>query len=228
MTLIVRTPSAACTLAGANAGTVLTARCSFGFDLRVSEAYITLPTAPTFGTYLDTVDLAIGATPQTTVVRFSGLLLEYDFDLFPGACTLVCRGNLYRALIYENPVLGGVDMTAVGGVSGAGQTDQDMVNQVLGSVPDLNFSSGHIGGTGKLLGTTAFSDVGPNGEFTGPFAWGGPSPYNAAQQNGGFSNGSSVGETALAFIERLDSISEGFRVFETLAGDIYRFQIYSR
>lgn len=213
MPIVLQNAYAQASIAGADVGQILSARCTFGFDLRVSEAYIVCPAKPSSGTYWDTVQLFMGGTQQSAALRFSGVLLEYDFDLYPGACTLVCRGNLYRALIYENPQVGGTDMT----LTGAGQTDQAMVTQVLSRVPSLSFSSARIGGTGKQLGTLAYSDIGPAGDFTGPFAWGGPSNF-----------GQGVGETALNFIERLDAISEGYRTFETLAGNIYRFQIYGR
>src|SRR2546421_13115900 len=101
MTLIVRRPYAAATIGGANVGPILSARYSFGFDQRISEAYITLPTKPAFGSYWDPVQLSIGATPATSQVRFSGVFLEYDYTLWPRAVTLVCRGNLYRATIFE-------------------------------------------------------------------------------------------------------------------------------
>jgi hypothetical protein len=155
----------------------------------------------------------MGANLATSAVCFTGILLQYDRTLWPRSLTLVCRGRLYRASEYENTLLGGTDMT----LGGVGQTDQAMVQSVL-TTAGVSFSSGNIGGTGKLLGTLgSAADLGPEGEFVGPFAWGGPSAF-----------GTGVGETALSFIERLDAISEGYRLFETAGGVLYRYQIYGR
>ena len=215
MTLIVRQPYAAATLAGASVGSILSARCSFGFDQRVSEAYITVPTVPPSGKQWDPVVLTLGATQASAQVRFTGVLLEYDYTLWPRAVTLVCRGNLYRAAVFENTTTIGTDLTN----AGAGQTDVAMVKQVLNAVPGLLYNAVNIGGTGKLLGTAnvQVSSSGFGNIYTGPFTWGGPGLLNQ-----------SVGEKALDCIQRIDEISEGYRLFETLGGTIYRFQISGR
>lgn len=223
MPSIVNQPFVTATLGGVNVGPILSARCSFGFDMRVCEASIVVPTdghgpfawviPGQRGSEKDPVTLIMGANLSTAMVCFTGALYEYDFTHWPGSLTLVCKGNLYRASEYENTLLGGTDMTNLG----VGQTDQAMVMQAL-TTAGVSFSSGNIGGTGKLLGTLGpAKDLGPEGEFVGPFAWGGPSYY-----------GTGVGETALSFIERLDAISEGYRLFETAGGALYRFQIYGR
>lgn len=215
MTLIVRQPYAAATLAGASVGSILSARCSFGFDQRVSEAYITVPTVPQSGKQWDPVVLTLGATQASAQVRFTGVLLEYDYTLWPRAVTLVCKGNLYRAAAFTNTDGNGTDLTNFA----AGQTDVAMVKQVLNAVPGLTYNAANIGGTGKVLGTTSYTvyNGGFGNVYTGPFTWGGPGQLNQ-----------SVGETALSMIERLDEISEGYRLFETAGGTLYRFQISGR
>lgn len=215
MPTVVRNPYVSATLAGVSVGQILSARCSFGFDLRVSEAYITVPVPPTTGYYWDPVVLTMGATPGTARTRFTGVLLEKDYSLWPRAVTLVCKGNLYRAAIFENTNVLGTDLTN----NSAGQTDQAMVNQVLGAVTGLSYNTANIGGTGKTFGKVAVqvASSGWGNIYTGPFTWGGPGLLNQ-----------SVGETALSFIERLDSVCEGYRLFETSGGTLYRFQISGR
>src|SRR5437870_2900598 len=120
MPTVVNQPYLFASIGGVTVGPVLSARCSFGFDMRVCEASITLPNSPnspslppipTGGTYKDTVVLIMGANIATSRVCFTGYLLEYDYNLWPRTLTLVCRGFLYRAFEYENTLPGGTDMT---------------------------------------------------------------------------------------------------------------------
>jgi hypothetical protein len=83
-------------------------------------------------------------------------------------------------------------------LAGGPATDEDIVDAVL-TLVGVDLLGGTIGGTGTLMGTVA------PGEFT----W-------------------NENETALEYIQRIDSISLGYRTFESAAGQIYRTQISSR
>lgn len=77
-------------------------------------------------------------------------------------------------------------------------TDEAIVRAVLDRV-GVSYSSGNIGGTGILRGTLAAE----------AYRW-------------------RYGESALDYIQRLAKASLGYRLIESIGGDIYRVQVYGR
>lgn len=191
-----------CTLNGHTLSNVFSARCSFGFDQRIAEAVIELAEDPvdSLGTYYDAVTVALGAG-SNNVVRFRGILVERQYTLYPRAVRLICKGNLWRAAQYEQPS----DDAEPPGLelsdllAGSTGRDETIVLKALGQVPGLSVSANDIKGTGTVLGTEA------------------PEQYVWRQ-----------GETALAFVERVDEISLGYRAYETTGGTVVRAKIAGR
>lgn len=218
MTVIVRTTFLQVTVGGTVLTNVLSARVSLGFDLAVAEASVVLASEPTGTSYNDLVQISMGAgtgstaeTPGTdggdgNVLRFTGLLKQYDRTLFPRSITLVARGPLSRAGEYRNQYsattvaalqsagIPGLTVTEL--MAGTTATDQALVAAALQRVPNLDVDAGNIDGTGTDLG-----GLPPNA-----LCW--------AYQ-----------ETALAFIQKIDAASQGFRTFESIRGVIFRVQI---
>jgi hypothetical protein len=192
MTGTVRTTTLGVTLNGNTVTQPLSARVSIGYDLSYAEATVVCASIPS-GSYYD--PLVINMNGST---RFSGVLAQKDFSLYPRAITLVGRGNLWKAAKYRlddetvNPETGLSLLELLGASSG---TDEEIVTAVLNRVG----LSGSISGTGRTLGTIAPEE----------YAW-------------------RINETALDYIQRLDRICLGYRTFETLAGSIFRSQITSR
>lgn len=209
---------------------VISARCSFGFDMQVSEAVIYVPMDPASWTQLydAAVTLALGAGTNN-VQRFTGLFRRYDFTLSPRALGLVCYGRLVRAQQYENNdegagSPGGLDLIDLLG-AGSG-TDQAIVQAVLGRVPSLTFTAGNIAGTGVILGGQV-TTLSPS-----PYLWrNGQNPSIKLDVGG-------KGETALEYIARIDAVSAvytnstspaGFyRTYEQVGGTIRRALLGSR
>jgi hypothetical protein len=199
----VRTPYLSVTLKGQTLTNVLAARVSLGFDLAVSEATVTLATVPTTGSHYDPVTISMGAG-NNNVLRFTGILREFDYSLFPRSVTLVCRGNLSRAAdVRPSPLdqtaawriagLPGLYLsdattqtgTSVAGFMGAARAwDQDVALTLLSKVPGLGtFSPTTIGGTSTDLG-----NLPPDATV-----WG-------------------LDESVLSYIQKLDAVSLGYRL----------------
>jgi hypothetical protein len=214
VTLVRRRTFLEATLGGLVLENVLSARVSLGFDLGVGEASVVLASEPAEGTYNDVVQISMGAgggDGSNNVVRFTGLLKQYDRTLFPRSVTLVARGALslaaeYRpfgqddALTRQRAGLSGLDLRQLLG-EGATATDENIVLGALeraydAAPPGIELNIGLIGGTGTNLGTLP-------PEAT---VWG-------------------TAETALAYIQRIDQSSLGYRTFESINGAIYRAQI---
>lgn len=191
-------------------GTVLTnvrsARVSLGFDQAISEASVVLAAEPAgSGTYDDDVSISMGAGPNN-VLRFSGLFKQYDRTLWPRSVTLIARGRLSKAAEFKNTYTiaeaAALQSSGIPGVTAsellgvATATDQTLVFAALQRVDGLDVDPANIGGTGTDLG----------GLPPDALAWG----YD---------------ETALSFIQKIDSSSQGFRTFESIGGTIYRAQI---
>lgn len=83
-------------------------------------------------------------------------------------------------------------------LTGGPATDEVIARAVL-TVAGVSFTSGNIGGTGITRGTLA------------------PSAYTWRQ-----------GETALAYLQRLTQASLGYRMIETIGGDVFRVQVFGR
>ncbi len=228
----------AATLNGAPLSNILSARCSFGFDLQVSEAVIYVPYDPVQGlpdvdVYDVPVTLSMGAGTNNAQ-RFAGLFRRHDFTLYPRAVGLVCYGPLIRAQQHENNQegvgsVGGLDLNDLVAGGGAGATDQQIVQAVLARVLRLSFSAGNIGGTGVVMGSQTGTASSPSA-----FLWRNGTNPSLKMDVGG------KGETALEYIQRIDAISAvatppptltpaGFyRTYETLNGTIVRALIGSR
>lgn len=226
-----RFTSVSATLNGSALSNILSARCSFGYDMQVSEAVIYVPSDPAPGSqpYDSTVVLTMGAGINN-VQRFNGLFRKYDYSLYPRALGLVCYGHLVRAQQYENyeqgavVQAGGLDLIDLLGASSG--TDQAVVQAVLNKVPHLIFTAGNIGGTGLTFGTTA-SRISPSS-----FLWRSGLHLTVQSFTGG------KGETALEYIQRWDAVSAvytnstspaGFyRLYEQVGGTIRRSLLGSR
>lgn len=174
---------------------VLSYSWSLGYDLAVGEAVVRLPIVSTAGTYYDDVTISVNGVP-----RWSGVLVEWNYALYPRAVTMVCRGRLQFAQQYRlegevDPDEGLALADLLGAFSG---TDEQIVQAVLDRA-GVSTNGGSIGGTGTVLGTVAPEE----------FTW-------------------REGESALDYIHRIDTISLGYRTFETAGGQIFRSQISSR
>lgn len=131
---------------------------------------------------------------------FSGVLLNVDYNLYPQSVTLTGKGRLW--LLQQYRLTGAVEKTeglSLNDLMGTStHTDENIVQAVLERV-GVSTLGGVIGGTGTVLGTVAPEE----------FAW-------------------RDGETALDYILRIDSISLGYRTFETTGGVIFRTQLTTR
>lgn len=225
-----RTPFLAATLNGVALPNILSARCSFGYDMQVSEATVYVPVSPGFQLYDQNLVLRQGAGTNN-VTRFDGLFRKYDYTLYPRMLGLVCYGHLIRAQQYENSqqgaVPGGLELNDIIGATTS--TDQAAVVAALNRVPGLSFSAGNIGGTGVVFGgvRNASNPFGPS-----PWFWRSGSFRTTEQFSG------SKGETALEYCQRWDAVSavytnntapSGFyRLYEQVGGTIRRSLLGSR
>ena len=199
------------TLAASVGGTtpitnVLSARLSFGFDVRTSQATLVTPTKPSC-TYDDVIYVTLGAGTND-IARFVGLVRDFQYSDSPPAVTTMCRGWLTKADEYEN--VEPVDASDVGllisdlvGTDTA--TSTDIVKAVLdkASVP---YDPANIDGTSTLYGDTI-----------DPFVW-----LNGTNENPAIDI-TAAGETALAYIERYDAIDA---VFDADAGTGGRYSTF--
>lgn len=220
----------AATLNGVALPNILSSRCSFGYDMQVSEATVYVPVSPGFQLYDQNLVLTQGA--GNNVVRFNGLLRKYDYSLYPRMLGLQAFGHLIRAQQYENNdegagSPGGLDINDLqpGGV-GTTSTDQNIVIAVLARVPSLSYSFGNIGGTGKIFGSQVTT------LHASPFLWRSGQNPSIKLDIGG------KGETALEYCQRMDAVSavytnntspSGFyRLYEQVGGTIRRSLLGSR
>lgn len=224
MTITLRRISVQASWTGGSTGTfsnILSARASFGFDKRVSEATILTPVKPGL-TYDDLVTLTMGVVGSNVITRFVGLVRDFQYLDNPRGVQTVCRGRLVRAAEYENVE----DPTLVGGLSiddllGPPTGTASAIVQAVLTKANVPYTAANIGSSATVYG-----------DAYDPFIW----------QNGASDNPvidlEDAGETALSYIERYDAIdaeysaatSSGgrYRTFETLAGVIYRFLVGGR
>jgi hypothetical protein len=183
---------------------VLSLRVVFGLDIRVSECYVTVPTLPSWIRKWDPVMVAAGPDPAHLYWRFGGYYLHNRRTLDPIGCELVCYGPLVRARVTVNNTEGGTDMAN----SPTGRTDEAVVELALDNSGLTTAELARLGmgrfiqGTGKTLGTVAW-DVDDLGFPTGPLA---------CRQ----------GESWMAYVERLEEVTLGYRTFEAPSGYIVR------
>lgn len=224
MAIALRRISATATWTGGSSGTfanVLSARASFGFDRRVSEATIITPVKPAC-TYDDIVTLNMGVVGSNVIPRFVGLVRDFRYSHAPRGVETICRGLLTRAAEYENFE----DPFYFGGL-----TVQDLVGTPTGTAAaivravltkaNVPYTAANIYGSSVAYG-----------DFDDAFIW----------RNGNSDNPvidlQEAGETALGYIERYDAIDADFsavtgsggryRTFETLGGTLYRYLVGGR
>lgn len=132
--------------------------------------------------------------------RWAGELYQWDYALHPRAVTMSCKGRLERARQFKLPQAFTREEKGLqlADLAGGPSSDQDIVQAVL-DYAGVNTNGGNIGGTGTVLGTIAPDQ----------FVW-------------------QTSDSALAYIQRIDAISLGYRTFETAGGQIFRSQISSR
>lgn len=145
------------------------------------------------GTYFDDVTIVVNGDP-----RWSGVLLQWDFSLFPRTITMQCKGRLEYANRYKLPLehvrKEDKGLLLEDFVTGTA-TDQNIVQSVLDYI-GLSTNNGSIAGTGRTYGTIANQE----------FAW-------------------AVNETALSYIQKIDGVSAGYRTFESAGGSIFRTSV---
>jgi hypothetical protein len=124
--------------------------------------------------------------------RWSGIIYEIDYGFYPSTTTFVGRGRLQAAADYKLPGFYSREQK--------GLLLQDLLGSSSGSdtaivsaVLDRVGLSGSISGTGTTLGTIAPES----------FVW-------------------AASDTALGYIQKIDSISVGYRTFESAGGSIFR------
>jgi hypothetical protein len=193
------------TFNGSTLNNVLSFRYALGYDEPVGSAQITLGgwTSPgvilrpsDIGSYFDDVTIRVNND-----VRWSGLLMQLDYALFPRQVTMQCKGRLELANRFKLPIeavrvedKGLLLADFVGGTP----TDENIVQSVLDYI-NLSTNGGSIGGTGRTYGTIANQE----------FVW-------------------AVNESALGYIQKIDAVSAGYRTFESTNGQIFRTLISSR
>src|SRR5262245_54905686 len=102
---------------------VLEFNWSLSFDSPVGKASIVLTRVSDAGTYYDDVSISEGG-----IVRWSGVLIQWDYSLYPRAVTMQCQGRLQLAADYKPasaiaPDFKGFQIEDV--VSGGSQTDEN-------------------------------------------------------------------------------------------------------
>lgn len=157
-----------------------------GFDQQVMEATIKAVTDNGHPALGDWIEIIMGATSGTATKRFAGYFMEADYTLWPREVSFLCKSVLVRAQNYANPAQNGTDLSA----AGVGQTDQDMVTQILtacGLTTGGHVTLGTIGGLGRTLGKRA----------TAYYIW-------------------SEGDDGLSAIQLIDELCQGYRTFDVL------------
>jgi hypothetical protein len=193
------------TVGGVPISNVLSARVSFGFDVRTSQATLVTPVKPGC-TYDDVITITLGAGTHD-IARFIGLVRDFQYSASPRGVTTICRGWLTRADEYENTddpqLIAGLSISDLVGTDLA--TSADIVRAVLdrSATP---YEAANIDGTPTLYGETF-----------DPFIW-----RNGASQDP-LIDITDAGETALAYIERYDAVDA---VFDAGAGTEGRFSTF--
>jgi hypothetical protein len=219
---------------GGNAITnILSARVSYGFDMRCGECQIVTPSKPTVSGSGEDNAVSITIGTASPAVRFVGVVREFQFANNPPSCTTVARGYLTRAIEYENS-----EETAMAEWGGAGGLMlPDLVGANTGSSSGIvqavlnkaglsgHYSSGNIDGSSWIYG----GGVGTNWPM--PFLWrsGGHIQVGEVIQH------ADAGETAMSYIERYDAIDVKdsgvggrLRTFEDVGGTIRRKAVGGR
>jgi hypothetical protein len=200
---------------------ILSARASFGFDKRVSEASIVTPTKLGV-TYDDAVTLTMGVVGSNVSVRFIGFVRDFRYSHNPRGVETVCRGLLTRAEEYENwedpQLYGGLFIYDLLGTQTG--TAPAIVKAVLNKA-GVSYTDANINGSSTVYGDVDDAFIWHNGNSDNPLI-----------------DLQEAGETAMGYIERYDAIDCDFsaltgsggryRTFETLGGQVYRFMVGGR
>lgn len=221
---ILRRVSSSASWTGGSTGTfsnILSARASFGFDKRVSEASIVTPTKLGV-TYDDVVTLTMGVVGSNVITRFVGLVRDFRYSPNPRGVETVCRGRLTRAVEYENwedpQLYGGLFIYDLLGTQTG--TAPAIVQAVL-TRANVPYTAANIHGSSTVYGDIDDAFIWHNGNSDNPLI-----------------DLQEAGETALGYIERYDAIDADFtpatgsggryRTFETLGGTVYRYLVGGR
>jgi hypothetical protein len=225
----VRSVSVSASTPSATWANILSARVSYGFDMRTGECQILTPTRPEGSDYDQELTVVMGA--GNNITRFVGVIRDFQYQANPAAVTTVARGFLTRAIEYENSEETNYDpWTGSGGL-----LIPDLLGTLAGSASDIvqavldkanvPYSAANIKGSAEVYG---------GGLTPLPFMWrSGGSGINSVPQN------QDQGETAMSYVERYDAIDAEldeanpnaggrYRTFETLAGDVYRVRVGGR
>jgi hypothetical protein len=225
---VIQSVAISASIGGTAVSNVISARISYDFNGRTAECRLVTPIKPS-GTYDNAVSVAISASGSSPVTRFTGLVRDYQYSNTPPQVTTIARGNLTRAVEYENG-----EVTV--------KSPWDHVAGLL--IPDL---VGTLTATAAAIVEAALTKAGVSYTSTNihgstvdygggisplPFLWryGGPGVNDMpiAEQ---------AGETAMAYIERYDNIdaeitgdnSGGrYRTFEQVGGAVFRLRVGGR
>jgi hypothetical protein len=238
-TAIIQTPAVNATSATAAApGTVvatwsniLSARVSYGFDMRTGECQIVTPVRPTGSDYDQILTVVMGAG-SNNITRFKGVIRDFQYSKNPNAVTTIAHGFLIRAIEYENG-----DETIYDPWTGSGGlTIQDLTGNLIDNAANIVMAVL----TKANVPYTAANIKSSTAQYGGgklliiPFMWkSGGSGINSVPQY------QDSGETAMSYIERYDAIDAEldstnpnaggrYRTFETLGGDVFRIRIGGR
>ena len=178
---------------------VMSVRVSHGYDSQIAEADFEVAVVPSWAHIWSQVIIYMGGAPGGySPTRFVGYFIEPEYTLYPRSVRMTCRGHLVKAQLAENHVVGGTNLA---NLSGDGYTyvamsDVAMVGYIL---DHCGLYAGaqprNISGCGKLLG-----------QISDGFTWG-------------------EGESALAFIQRLEQVTGGYRTYDSPSGTILRAYI---
>jgi len=192
---VIRKPYLAVTIAGTPVTGLLGARVQQGYTLQTAQAEVDVRTLPAANCW-DEVVITMGGTQATAEVRFTGFFVGHEPQFYDKSYKLQCKGRLQRAVVYEKELE--EDMSS----AGAGHHDETMVATVLYQVALAD----------AVIGETVPAEIEGTGRMLGKYSW-----------QRGF--GWRVGESGIAFIQRLDAVCLGYRTFDTADGTIVRQQI---
>jgi hypothetical protein len=227
--VLVRTVMVQASTPSATWTNILSARVSYGFDLRTGECQLVTPTRPEESQYDQELTVVLGAGTND-ITRFVGVIRDFQYQTNPASVTTIARGYLTRAIEYENG-----EETAYNPWTGSGGLlIPDLVGTLAATAPDIvmavldkasvPYDAANIHGSSVQYGSGVLLVI--------PFIWrSGGSGINSVPVS------QDQGETAMSYIERYDAIDAEitgtnaggrFRTFETLAGDVYRVRVGGR
>jgi hypothetical protein len=206
---------------------VVSVKWSNGFDIRTAQAEIECTDLGGGIDFWTQVELWVGA--PTPARRFSGFVYEFKYGLHPKTVTLVCRGRL---ILLENvpPALDApapTDPNVLAGLPLWGLTDAAQVRYVLNACGLTGqYVSADIGGTAAVLGVDA-----PTPPAPAPAGGAAAAPVVTPQKGTQGASSQFVWkyhQTGAAYVQALEAVCLGFRLFERVGGQIVRVQISPR